>query len=249
LYYDYFTGLCVKKAKNGKYVRFFNSPKLGWWAASVKYNEIYVGNFAKNEVFFTPALLSVKTPKNSVVTDMFCRAIGIGDGNGFLRGDMVNHFVKYGYWGGIGIEVDENMNIVSFDPFYVKGIKLGEKIKKINGKKADAETFRKYIIEGVCGKYVKLRIGTKTIKLKIRKKEYLYTPLEKFGIKVDKNLIVTALPVKLQQLYFIKSGAKIVKVNGIEVKTFESLKKALSTYKNVTISLTQEGIEATIPLR
>ncbi|GAB6074859.1 DUF7488 domain-containing protein [Nautilia lithotrophica] len=247
--YDPFTGMCVVKSTNKKVIKFFKNPKLGWWAASVKNNEIYVGNYAKNEIFFSPALLSVKAVKNSVVTDMFCRAIGIGRGDGFIKGDMVEHFVKYGYWGDVGIEVDENMKIVSFDPFYVKNIKTGQKIVKINNKNATPETFNKYIIQGIKGKKIVLTINGKNIKLTIRKKKYLYTPLEHFGISVNDQLIITKLPEKLQQIYFIKPGAKIIKVNGVEIKTFEELKKALSTYKNVTISLYQQGITATIPLR
>lgn len=247
--YDPFTGICVIKHKNKRYISFFTSPKLGWWAASIKHNEIYVGNFAKDEVYFIPAKLSVESEKNSVITDMFCRAIGVGTGNGFIKGDMVKHFVKYGYWGDIGIEVDEDMNIVSFDPFYIKGIKLNEKITYINGKKATPALFSKYILQNTIGKTVKIVINSKKYSLKIRKKIYEYTPLEHFGIKVNKNLEITSLPKKLQQIYFIRPGAKIIKVNGMEIKTFEELKKALSTYKNVTISLLQQGITATIPLR
>jgi len=247
--YDPFTGMCVVKSANKKVVKFFKNPKLGWWAASIKSNEIYVGNYAKDALFFSPALLSVKSVKNSVVTDMFCRAVGIGRGDGFIKGDMVNHFIKYGYWGDVGIEVDENMKIVSFDPFYVKYIKTGEKIVKINNKKATPEIFTKTVLEGIKGKKVVLNINGKNIKLPIRKKKYLYTPLEHFGISVNDQLIITKLPEKLQQIYFIKPGAKIIKVNGMKIKTFEELKKALSIYKNVTISLQQQGITATIPLR
>jgi membrane-associated protease RseP (regulator of RpoE activity) len=249
LNYDPFTGICVISHKNKKIVKFFDKPKLGWWASSIRHNEIYVGNFAKDEIFFIPAILSVKSPKNSVITDMFCRAIGVGNGDGFIKGDMVKHFVKYGYWGDIGIEVDENMKIVSFDPFYVKNLKIGDKIIKINSIPANPKIFKEYILKGICNKSVVLNVNGKKIKVKIRKKAYLFTPLEHFGIKVDKNLKVISIPKNLKKTYFIKPGAKIVKVNGKEIKTFEQLKKTLSTYKNVTISLIQQGISATIPLR
>ena len=247
--YDPFTGMCVIKHKNKKFIRFFKNPKLGWWAASVKKNEIYVGNFAKDEVFFNPALLSVKSAKNSVITDMFCRAIGIGKGEGFIKGDMVLHFVKYGYWGDAGIEADEDMKIVSFDPFYIKGLHLGDKILKINGKKAKPDIFKKYIIQGIQGKKVVLNINGKIIKISLRKKKYLFTPLEYFGIKVNKNMIITKLSERLKKRYYIKEGAKIIKINGSKIKTFEELKKAVSTYKNVTISVLDDGILINIPLR
>ena len=247
--YDPFTGMCVINHKNRKFIKFFKNPKLGWWAASVKKNEIYVGNFAKNEVFFKPALLSVKSAKNSVITDMFCRAIGIGRGDGFIRGDMVNHFVKYGYWGDVGIEVDEDMKIVSFDPFYVKGLHIGDKIIKINSHAANEETFKKYILLSPVSKTVKLNINGKIYKIKIRKKRYGFTPLEYFGIKVDKNLTIINLSKKIKQRYFINTGAKIVKVNGKKVSDIFELNQQLSTYKNVTISVLDEGILINIPLR
>jgi hypothetical protein len=249
LNYDPFTGMCVIKAKNKKTVKFFHNPKLGWWIAGIRKNEIYVGNYAKKGVFFLPSRMSVKPPKNSVVADMFCRAVGIGNSEGFIDGGMVKHFVRYGYWGDIGIEIDENMKIISFDPFYVKGLKTGDKVQKINAKKASAGIFRRYVLENVCGKKVTLKINGKNYVLKIRKKQYLYTPLEKYGIKVNKDLTLKSLPEKLKKTYFIKEGAKITAVNKIKIKTFEDLKKALSTYKNVTITLLQEGIESTIPLR
>jgi ribosomal protein L19 len=247
--YDPFTGICVVKHKNRKYIKTFTVPKLGWWGASVKHDEIYVGNFAQKGIFLTPWRLSVKTPKNSVITDMFCRTAGFGTGDGFVGADMVKHFVKYGYWGDAGIEVNENMNIVSFDPFYVKNIKIGEKIEFINGHKASPAEFNRYILEGICGKTVLLVVGGRKIKIKLRKKKYLFTPLEHFGIKVDKKLRITSLPDKLENIYYVMPGAKITAVNGVKVETFEQLKKALSTYKNVTISLEQQGITATIPLR
>jgi len=249
LKYDPFTGMCIIKNKNRKTIRFFLYPKIGWWAASVKKNEIYVGNFAKDEVFFVPAKLSVLSQKNSVITDMFCRAIGVGTGKGFIKADMVLHFARYGYWGDVGIEVDEEMKIVSFDPFYVKGIKPGEKVQKINYKNASPDIYNKYITKGLKGKSVILRINGKNIRVKIRKKKFLFTPLEHYGLKAGRDLTLLKIPETLQKKYFVKPGAKIVKVNGITVNSFEDLKKALSTYKNYTITVSQDDILTTIPLR
>ena len=247
--YDPFTGICVIKHKNKKTVKFFDSPQLGWWASSVKKDEIYVGNFAKDELFFTPAQLSVKSLKNSVITDMFCRAIGIGRGDGFIKADMVKHFVKYGYWGDIGIDVDKNMKIKSFDPLYVKGLSVGDKITKINSKPANAKLFAKYVLLGKENGIVSVTLNTKKLKIKIRKKTYLFTPLNHYGIKVDKNLQITYISKDLKDRYFINRGAKIIEVNSQKVKTFAELKKALSTYKNVTITVMDQGIRIKIPLR
>jgi len=247
--YDPFTGMCVIPAENPKTVEFVNSPKLGWWCASIKRGEIYVGNFAKDEIFFNPAQLSVKSQKNSIISDMFCRAVGIGKGDGFIRGDMVKHFVKYFYWGDVGIEVDEDMNVISFDPFYVKNINLKDRLLKINSKPANVQTFMDCIIKGKEGTYVLLNINGKNIKVKIRKKKYLYTPLEHFGIKVDKKLRIVSLPDNIKNRYFITKGAVITGVNSKSVKTFGELKKALSSYKNVTITIMQQGIKINVSLR
>jgi len=246
--YDPFTKMCFIKHQNKRVLKFFVYPKLGWWAGSIKNDEIYVGNYAKKEIFFTPALLSVKSAKNSVIADMFCRAIGVGRGDGFIKADMVTHFLKYRYWGDIGIDVNKNMEIISFDPFYVKGVKLGDKILKINGKKADVRTFEEAVIKGKVSNCVKLTLQDKTISVSIRKRKYLYTPLEIFGIYVNKNLEVK-LSKALKKRYFLKDGAKIVKVNGIKISSFKELKRALSTYNNVTITLLQNGLETKIPLR
>jgi len=247
--YDPFSGMCIIKHKNKRVVKFFYKPKLAWWMASIKENEIYVGNFAKDNIFFTPAKLSVKSLKNSVISDMFCRAVGIGRGDGFIKADMVMHFINTGYWGDIGIDVDEDMKILSFDPFYVKGIKLNDKILKINGEKADYKTFQKYILMAKTNKIVNVTVNNKTLKLKIRKKKYLFTPLEHYGILVNRNLTVLKLPEKIKRKYYIKEGVKLVKVNGKKINSFSMLKKMLSTYKNVTITLLIEGMTFTIPLR
>jgi len=246
--YDPFTGMCLINSKNRKTVKFTTSPKLAWWCASVRKNEIYVGNYAKKGYFLNPDELSVKSVKNSVISDMFCRAVGIGNGRGFFRSEIVNHFIKYGYWGDVGIDVDEDMNIVSFDPFYVKGLRLNEKIKYINGKKATPLVFEKEIVLGKAGKKIKIT-ANKTFYVTIRKKVYNYTPLEHYGIKVDKYLHIVSISPKLKNRYFISKGAKIYKVNSFKVSSVDQLKKLLSTYKNVTISLIQDGIEIQIPLR
>ncbi|MEO1927073.1 MAG: hypothetical protein ABGX26_00070 [Nautiliaceae bacterium] len=247
LYYDKFTGMCVFNSNNKKVVKFSKALKLGWWIASIKKDEIYVGNFAKDEVFFNPARFSVKSLKNSVISDIFCRAVGIGRGDGFIKGSFVAHFVKYGYWGDVGIDVDKDMNIISFDPFYVKGLRVGEKIKYINGKKADYKLFEKEVLLGVNGK--KLKITTsKTFYVLIRKKVYLFTPLEYFGIKVDKNLNAY-FSKSLKEKYFLGDKVKLIAINNHQISSFEDVKRLLSTYKNVTITIKTMGVILKIPLR
>jgi len=247
--YDPFTNMCLIRHKNKKIVKFYENPKLAWWMASVKKNKIYVGNFAEDMFFLTPAKLSVKTLNNSVISDMFCRAYGIGNNNGFIKSTFVKHFIKYGYWGDIGIDVDENMRVISFDPFYVRGLNLGEKILLINNQKANIKIFSKYILLGKVGNLVIIKTNKGIYKIKIRKKIYDFTPLMHFGIKVDKNLVVTKLPKTIKKRYYIKEGAKLIKINNKKITSFSELKKALSTYKNVTITLNFQGIEINIPLR
>jgi hypothetical protein len=199
--------------------------------------------------FLNPAKLSVKILKNSVISDMFCRAYGIGGEDGFIKSEFVKHFVNYGYWGDVGINVDKHLKIVSFDPFYVKGMSLGEKIILINNKKATSEIFSKYILLGKLGDIVKIKTDKKIYKIKIRKKIYKFTPLFYYGIDVNEKLIVTKLPKSLKNRYYIKEGAKIIKVNDKKVFNLNELKKAFSTYKNVTITLNFNGMILNIPLR
>jgi len=247
--FDPFTKMCLINSHNKKIVKFFNKPELGWWMASIKNSEIYIGNFAKEGFLLNPSLLSVKTIKNSLVSDLFCRAIGIGDGVGFYKEDLIKHFIKYGYWGDVGIDVNEKLEIISFDPFYVKGIKLKDKIQKINYKKATPKLFKEYILLFKKGKNVVLTINNKDYKLKIRKKDYFFTPLEYFGIKLDENLTLLAIPKKFQTVYFIKPGAKLIKVNQKRVYSLNDVREALSTYKNVTITIKYKELVAQVPIR
>jgi len=249
LKYDPFTQMCLIKSSNKKIVNFATEPKLGWWIASIKRNEIYVGNFAKDSKLLTPAKMSVNTVKNSVITDMFCRAVGIGSQKGFFKGNIIKHFVKYGYWGDVGIEIDENMKITSFDPFYVKGLKLGQKIESINSKPANINSFTEYVLLAKRNDIVTMNIGGKVYKIKIRKKIYGFTPLVHFGIKVDKHLKMIKIPDKIKNRYYINENARIIAVNGKKVSSLSQLNSLLSTYKNVTISVMQQGIVLNIPLR
>ncbi len=246
LYYDPFTKLYVLKSRNKKFITFFFNPKLGWWMAGIKKNAVYGGTYAKKGYFLSLSTLSVKTPKNAIISDIFCRAYGVSRGDGFLNSRKLIHFVKYGYWGDIGIGVDENLRVLYSDPFYTK-IKPGERILFINHKRATPEIFTKYILLGIENNKVLIVTNRHKTILKIRKLRYLYTPLEHYGIKVNKNLIAY-LPKNLINKYFLKEG-KIVLINGKKVTSFNQLLYLLSFDKNVTITLQKDGIIIDIPLR
>ena len=248
LFYDPFTKIYVFYHKNKKTVKFFSSPRLGWWMAGIRQNAVYGGTYAKKACLLNMAALSVKVPKNSIVSDLFCRAYGVGNGN-FIPSSYLRHFVKYGYWGDIGIEVDENMVVKSVDPFVAKGIKPGDKIIRINMKKADIGTFTKYVILAQKGKGVALKTNRGEYLLSVRKKRYAFTPLSYYGIEVDKSLSVTKMPKKLQNRFFKHKKIKIYAVNFKRVYSYEGLKKALSYDKNVTITFIQDGIKINITLR
>jgi hypothetical protein len=247
LYYDPFTGMYVVKAKNKKIVRFSYNPKLGWWMAGIKKNAVYAGTYASKMIFFYPAHLSVFAPRNSVITDLFCRAYGIENNGGLIEGDYINHFVKYGYFGDIGLYVDEKMVIKYFDPFYVSGVKRGDKILKINGKKANVDTYKKYVLFGKIGNYVYVKTNRKSLKIKVRKRVYNFTPLLRFGIVINKHLDVIRLPKWIEERTFIYPPAKLVAINGLEVSSFEQVRK-IDT-KHVTITLEKDGIRITVELK
>ncbi len=246
LYYDPFTGLYVVNHKNTKIVKFFTNAKLGWWMAGIKNNSVFGGTYAKKGYFLQFSVLSVKTPINSIISDIFCRAYGVSSNRGFLDSKKLIHFVKYGYWGDIGIGVDENLKVLYSDPFYTD-IKPGERILFINSKKATPKIFTDYILLGKKGQKVTIITNKNGYTLKIRKLKYLYTPLENYGIKVDKNL-EALLPKNLANRYFLKKG-KIVAVNFQKIFSFKQLLYLLSFDKNVTITLENNGIKINIPLR
>jgi len=248
LFYDPFSGMYVIKANNHKYYRFYDGAKLGWWMAYIKNNSLFGGTYAKAPYLLHFAKNSVNGEKNSIVSDIFCRAYGVSNGEEFLTKKYLFHFVRYGYWGDIGLEVDENLIVKSVDPFYVKGIKPYDKIVKINGKRASAELFTKYVILGVEGNEVSVSTPTKTVKLRIRKKEYLFTPLEHFGIKVDKNLFVKKMPKTLKSRFFPDKPVKIVKINSKKVENFEDLLRALSYSTAYEVTFLQSGIEIKVKM-
>jgi hypothetical protein len=238
----------VLKRKNKKTIKLFTSPKLGWWMAAIKKNSVFGATYAKEAMFLNMAKLSVDIPNSSVVSDLFCRAYGVGN-KGFLPKEYLLHFIKYGYWGDIGIEVNEDMVVISVDPFYAKGIKIGDKIVKINLKKATPKTFTKFVILSPINRAVVIRTQDKNIALVVRKKIYNFTPLVHYGIYVDKNLVVTKLPKKYKMRFFPNKPIKVYAINSKRVYSFEQLKKLLSTTKNVTITFIQDGIKITLNLR
>ena len=247
VYYDPFTKIYVINHKNIKTIKFFENAKLGWWMAGIKKNAVYAGVYAKKGEFLNFSKLSVNIPENSVISDIFCRAYGVGSKEGFLDTKKIFHFVKYGYWGDIGIGVDENLKVLYTDPFYTK-IKPGEKILFINNKKANPDIFTSYILLGEEGKKVNIITNKNRYVLKIRKLKYLYTPLEHYNIKIDYNLVVS-LPKNLANKYFLKKG-KLIAINGKKINSFNQLLYLLSFDRNVTITIEDNnGIKINIPLR
>ena len=246
LYYDPFTNMYVFSHYNKKIVKFFNNPKLGWFMASIKKNSVYGGTFAKRGFFLNFSNLSVPIADNSVITDIFCRAYGVGSKIGFLDGEKVIHFVKYGYWGDIGIGVDENLKVIYSDPFYTD-IKPGERILYINSKKANPNIFTKYVLLNEVGKKVEVITDKAKYLLVVRRLKYNFTPLMHFGIELDKNLNIY-LPKRLANKFFLKSG-KLIAINEKRVKSFKEALYLLSFYKNVTITIKKDGIILKVNLK
>ena len=245
LFYDPFTHLYVLRHKNKKIVKFYNDMKLGWWMAGIKKDAVFGGTYASKGEFLNFSKLSVKVPKNCVISDIFCRAYGIGNARGFLDKKRLMHFIKYGYWGDIGVKVNKKMEVLYTDPYYTN-IKPGEKILFINSKKATPEIFTDYILLGKVGEKIKIITNKGKYIVKLRKLKYGFTPLSYFGIKVNKNLIAY-LPENLAKKYFLKSG-KIVEINHKKITSFDELLYRLS-FKNDTITLENSGIKIDINLR
>jgi hypothetical protein len=241
--YDKFTHMCLNYT-NKRSIKFYRVGKLGWWLASVKKREIYVGNYAKKSLDLYPAQLSVKVANNSIITDMFCRAIGIGSKDGFFLPSYITHFAKYRYWGDVGIVVGKDFRVKYVDPFFADGFKLKEEIKTINGKKATFELWNRYVTLAKEGSIVYIN-GKK---LKVRKRVFGFTPLSYFGVYVDKNLKLRFCK-KIKDRYFVSDGAKLISINSKKISSYNELLKVLSTTKNVTISVDDKGIILKIDLR
>ncbi len=236
--YDKFTGLFFYKHK-GKPLKFLNHFYLGWEMASIKRNGIYVSNFAKRG--FIKDYLAGKSVENSIISDKFCRAVGVGGNGFFLDKKIILHFLKNGYYGAIPITFDENFRVIDIDPFAVKGVKRGDKLLKINGKEANILNFRKFIVFGKLGDKVKITFKKRSLWVKIVKKELFKNYLRYYGIFTDENLVVKQLPKWIYKKYYISSGSKIVEINGKKVSNLEEANEFLNG-KNDTITFNDNGI-------
>jgi len=247
LFYDPFTGMFVINKKNKKIIKFSSYPKLGWWMAGIKNNSVFGGTYAKKAFLLNMARLSVDVEKNSVISDLFCRAYGVGN-RYFIPKEYLMHFAKYGYWGDVGIEINDKLVVKSVDPYYVKNIQPGERIISINSKPANLKNFTKYVILNQVGRVVKIKTNKHEEILKIRKKIYNFTPLNNFGIVVNKNLEVVKLPESLKNRFFPNKPIKVYEINGEKISSFDELLKKLSS-RDVTITFIQDGIKIKVPLR
>jgi len=241
VYYDKFTNLCFFHSKNRKYVKLFSNFEVGSWAALISNKKIYVGNFVNRAFDLKASLLSINK-KNFLISDIFCRAQGIGNKDGFIDGELIKHFYKYHYWGDIGIDVDSKLRIVSIDPFYVRDFKIGDKILYINSKKATLKLFRKYVLLAKVGDIVNIN----GINIRVRKKVFNFTPLNYFGIYVNKDLSLN-FSNKIKNRYFIEDGSKLLAINKKRVHSFKEVKRILSTTKSGIISIVYNGLFLDIP--
>jgi len=91
--YDEDLGIYLIKRHN-KHPIYFHKAKLGIWIASISKNSIYAGNYAEyQKSVYNPAKISTKATPGSIVTDIFCRPIGIGVRGGFLSHLFVQKFI------------------------------------------------------------------------------------------------------------------------------------------------------------
>jgi len=140
-------GIYLIKKRNNHFIHFKKSH-LGVWIASISKNSIYSGNYAEYQTsLFNPAKISTKTTTGSIITDIFCRPIGVGVKGGFISKSYFNKLILYKVptktpLKRVGILFDNNFIVTKIIPNSLASkhyISVGSKILKINNKKVSKE--------------------------------------------------------------------------------------------------------------
>jgi len=140
--YDPDLGIYLIKTKNNKYLH-FRKAHLGIWIASITKGSIYAGNYAEyQKSVHIPAKMSTNTKAGSVITDIFCRPIGVGVKGGFLSKGYIQKFIhakilKKDYLKFMGILFNKDLIVTKVLPNSLASrlyIPVGAKIIKINNK-------------------------------------------------------------------------------------------------------------------
>ena len=77
-----------------------------------------------------------------------------------------------------------------------------------------------------------------------------FQPLKFVGFILDKNLIIKKILSKsIAEKYFIKTGSKVIKINGVKVFNKNMIEKYLKSNKNVTITIKQDGFDFTFKVK
>ena len=244
--YDPFLKLYLIKSHNKKYVKLTTHYKLGLWIASIGKDSIYVGDYAKRNQGLNGAISSVATPKGTIISDIFCRFHGIGSGkNRFIPSKYIKYFLSHNSYSDVKFKIDKNFVIIEKNPYYNKNFKVGDKILKVNGKKLSYENLLDTILMSKGYLTFTILRGKKILKLKAKlfSKGEIDNYLQNTGIITDKNLnIISIKPNSLASKHYIGAFGKITKVNNQKVKTLEDINRIISSSKDVTITITQNGM-------
>ena len=244
---DPFLSLYLVEDKKGFRYPFKINNRTSKNLASLTNNSILEGRIAKKQIgldsfatfsqcFFVP----------SILTDNCCFLEAIATPKGIIEKAYIKRFIKAKdvFYGDIGIRVaDEDKKVIvkACDPFMKNNpFKKGDCIITFNFHKiTSASFFMKEVlfskVDSICRIKVKRGNSFITFKVLVHKRYgggYLSdTFLEQKGIYFSKNLAVVKLEKGFKN-YGLKIGDKLIKVNGVDVKSEADLRKYIENFKD-----------------
>ncbi len=256
--YDPYLGLYLfysKKKLHPVKLKDTKSLALGEWLASMSDDSMYIGNFAKRgsglESFYEH---NAKVEPNSMIVCLCCQVYGLGVGdNRFIPTKLIKRFLnaKEIFYGDIGARFakrGKDIVVMRVDPFYPDNLlKIGDIIKKINGKKVKSlNDVKDVILFSKREDFVTLEFLRKNVlhksKLKIYKRfgggVLSDTFLERKGLFFDKDLKIKWINKNsYAQKAGLKIGDRLLQINQKNVKSEDDIKRVLSKVKTKDINL------------
>jgi hypothetical protein len=228
---------------------------LGEWLASMDDNSLYAGNFAKRgiglSVYFEQ---NAKTPPNSIVTCLCCDVYGLGVGDKkFISSNLIKRFLNSTeiFYGDIGVRFakkGKKIVIASINQMRInKNLKVGDVIKKINGKKVkNLQDLENKILFTKRNQSIKLEFFRKNAlhveSIKVFQKngggEASDSFLEAKGMFFDRNLTITkVIKGSFADKNGLKPGDKLVQIDRKSVKNQNDARIVFSKTKKKLIYL------------
>lgn len=235
----------VKDRKKFKHpFKINNHLTLG--VAAVDKKRATEGRITKNQVGLNNlAKFSEKTNSPSLLLNSCCALEGIVTSRGIIQKDYIERFLKNksSIYGDIGIRVANEKKLVlvkRVNPFLKDNpFQKNDRIIMLDGKKITrASVFMKKILFSKVGSShkVKIKRGSKYLTFKVKTKKrygggYISdTFLEEKGIYFSNNLTILKITNEFKG-YGLKTGDKLLQVNGKKVNNVYEIRKYISDFK------------------